>query len=573
MEENTVSDLNFISFEEQIKETEIQKKLSIPAKRLMEKLEPIPSKIELLQHRWIWELIQNACDFNSEVDIELEHHTDGLIFRHNGQPFKLADVENLITPDSDKDDTDITDVYIGRFGSGFISTHVLSAIISVEGLIKDNYAENVYHSFNFDLDRSNYSSKPKLIKSIENSEDQLKSNHKISDYVKHSFDTIFTYDLTKGLSTLNTRDIAKKGIDYAIKVLPLVFTFLPKLNSVRIIQNDSNLNESFFYQKNRNDETGLCKIGFDANSTPENDIIVRYAKNNDVLVAVEIKDNLVVEYPEDIAVLFLYLPMIGSERFPFPVSIHSKNFKPETERNGISISDNDAGNRNLLLDGVKAYQKLLEALAIDKIGNLYHLVKLKSDRIKALSSGSSWFQQYIEKDFKIVLDKVEFVNCSGQNISYSKLKLPFIPENKTDSKDLEFYDIVSDLIRDQVPKRQEYLQWLKNIDFTIFKQIPFRLEAAVKIVEDRKNLVQLANLLDNNEKEAAEWLAKFIQYVLANDNGLLTKYSIIPCKSDEGIFVNRDAEIYSDCGVGTAARRGQHQCHRHLQHRRGLRRR
>lgn len=549
MEEVKISNTEFKSFDDQIKETEIEKKLSIPAKRLMEKLEPIPSKIDSLQYRWFWELIQNASDFNSEVDIELEHKENYLIFRHNGQPFKLVDVENLITPDSDKDDKDIDDDYIGRFGSGFISTHALSSLITVEGLVKDKYRENVYYRFKFDLDRNQYNSKPKLIDSIQSSESQFKTKYVSSEHLPGSFETKFTYDLNKGLSNLTPKEVAKSGIEYAVKILPLVFTFLPKLKSVKFIQNNGILKESYFYQKSRNDQSGLCEIGYEINAVPQPDIKVKYAVEDDVTVAVEIKDNLVVEYPENMAVLFLYLPMIGSEKFPFPVSINSQKFKPETERNGINISNNDIENRNNLSNGVKAYQKLLETLSKDRVGNLYHLVKLKSDRIKALPNDSSWFQQNIEKDFKIVLDQVKFVNCNGESISYSELKLPFIPENKTESKDLDFYDTVCDLILGQVPNRHEYLNWLKNIDFTIFKQVPFRLDAAVKIVEDTKNLVQLSKLLNKNEEETIKWLAVFIKYVIENDNGLLTKHKIIPCKSEEGTFVDRDAEIYADNGV------------------------
>jgi hypothetical protein len=547
MEENIVVQGKIISFEDQIKETEIEKKLSIPAKRLMEKLEPIPSKIESLKYRWFWELIQNASDFNSEVDIELELQENTLIFRHNGQPFKIVHVENLITPDSDKDDEDIDEDYIGRFGSGFISTHALSSVITVEGLVKDKYRDTVHYTFKFDLDRTNYNSKKELIKSIQKSEDQFKKNYQESDYLLGAFDTIFSYDLTQGLPTINPKEIAKAGIEYAVKVLPLVFTFLPKLKSVKIIQNG--ILEKHFYQKERSDENGLCEIGLKINAVLQNDIKVKYAKEQDVIVAREIKNNVVTEYAEEIAVLFLYLPLIGSEKFPFPISINAATFKPETERNAISLSGVSIENRTNLLNGVKAYKKLLQNLAKEKIGNLYHLVQLKSDRIKALPNGSDWFQKNIEKEIKLVLDEVEFVNCNGKPISYAKLKLPFIPENKTESRDLEFYDTVSDLIINEVPSREEYLNWLKNVDFTIFKSVPFRLEAAVRMVANSQNLVLLAKKINKDEAETVKWLASFIKYVKNNDNGLLTKFNIIPCQSEQGSFVNRDAEIFTDNGV------------------------
>lgn len=539
------------SFDQQIEETEIEKKLSIPAKRLMEKLEHIPSKIDLLQFRWFWELVQNASDFNTEVDIELELTESQVLFRHNGKPFKLVDVENLITPDSDKDDKDIDEEYIGRFGSGFLSTHVLSSFITAEGIVKDKYKEDKYYKFKFHLDRKNFNYKPDLIRSIEKSETQFKSFHPDSEHIPGTFETIFTYDLNKGLTeSIDPRKVADAGIEYSIKVLPLVFAFLPKLKSVKFIQNRSVKKETYFYQKERNEQNGLCEIGHKIDNTSQENIKVRYAICDESTVAVEIQNNLVVEYPEDIAILFLYLPMIGSEKFPYPVSINSNKFKPKTERNGINISENDIENRVSLIKGLKAYEILLKLLSPENIGNLYNLVVLKSDRIKALpTTNSAWYQQYIEKEFKSILDRVAFVNCNGKSISYDELKIPFIPDNKTESKDLLFYDVVKDLIIEQVPSREEFPKWLKNIDFTIFKTVPFKLEAAVKIVQDKGSLNELAEYFKKDIPETTNWLAKFIKYVIESEIGLLTQYKIIPCKSTDGNFVNRDAEIYVDNGV------------------------
>ena len=550
MLEDNIQQTEFKTFSEQIEDTETEKLLSIPAKRLFEKLEPIPSKFESLQYRWFWELIQNASDFNSEVDIELEQDEEYLIFRHNGQPFKIVDVENLITPDSDKDDSDIDEEYIGRVGCGFISTHALSSLITVEGIVKDKYRDNVHHSFTLDLDRSNFNSKQKLIESIKKSVEQFKNKHKEAIRIPGSFETRVTYNLHRGLANLNPKEIARAGIAYAFKVLPLVFTFLPKLRSVKFIQKEHALTESYFYQKTRSDQTGLCEIGLTVNNMPQNDITVKYAEHDKVMVAVEIKDNLVVEYAEDMAVLYLYLPMVGSEKFPFPVSISSPKFKPETERSGINISEHDTDNRTCLINGVTAYETLLKSLSADCVGNLYNLVVIKNDRIKALpTTSSAWFQQNIEKEIKSVLEKIAFVNCNGKCISYAELRLPFIPENKSEAKDLYYYDTVSDLIINNVPSRAEYPKWLKNIDFTIFKTIPFRLDAAVKIVEDTTSLTRLSLLLNKNEEESTRWLATFIKYVIGNENGLLINHSIIPCKSKDGKFVNRDAEIYVDNGV------------------------
>ncbi len=540
--ENSIEEQN-ISFDEQIEETEVEKRLSIPAKRLMEKLEPIPSKVEALQRRWFWELAQNASDFNDEVDVELVVNENTLAFSHNGAPFKLVDVDNLITPDSDKDDPEIDADYIGRFGSGFISTHVLSSVITVNGLVKDKHKTDVYYNFDFNLDRSNYKDKSLLIESIKESKREFKEQYRLASHNPKTFETKFTYDLSQGIAGIDSKGVAELGVSHLLKVLPYVLTFLPKLKSVKIKTKSF---EYHLFQKSGIKETGTHIIGFSKNSKDKDDIIIRYAKCEQVTVAVEIKDQKVVEYPENIATLFLSLPMIGTENFPFPIVINSPDFVPVTERDSISLSENDTKNRDQLLNGIEAYKTLLQSLSNDGIGNLYQLVKIKGDKIKALTSGSEWFADEVSKKFRTVLEEVKFINCKGENISYSSLQIPFIPENKSESKDLDYYDTIYDLVANTVPKRLEYLHWLKNVDFSIFKTIPFRLEAAVKKVSEAQNLETLAKVLNKNEGDTTKWLANFIKYVLEKDNGLLKSYSIIPNKSQQGVFLDRDDDIYMD---------------------------
>lgn len=526
----------------QLEKTEEEKKLSIPAKRLMEKLKPIPSQFEVLQYRWLWELVQNACDYNENVDIVVELSDNQLQFKHNGAPFKLTDVENLITPDSDKDDDDneLNKNAIGRYGSGFIVSHALSAIISVQGLMKDNFRDETYYHFSFELDRSDYGNKGKLIDSIIAAEKQLKSDLKPTAYHLGNFDTIFSYDLTKSLASVNGQEIAKKGLNQALQVLPYVMTFLPTLKSLRL--NDQTTNTTHYYY-HQSDENNICTIGHQKNGNSQPAIKIHYAKDDSAIVAVQVQDQAVVAYPEKMAKLFLFLPMIGTENFPFPAVLHAERFIPTTERDAIDISENDYHNRSGLQKGIAAYQKLLNHLAESKIDHLYHMVRLKSDQIKGISH-SNWYTQNIEKDYRALLEEICFIDCHGKFNSYQTLLLPFIPDNKTADRDLEFYDLVSSLIKNSTPERSAYLHWLKNIDFTIFKNIPFRLEDAAKLVQEQGSLTNLSQLINKDKANTTQWLAGFIQYIIKHNSGLLTKYRLIPNQSAEGSFVNRDAPIF-----------------------------
>ncbi len=190
-----------MNIQNKLKDLKDQKSYSSPAKRVMEHLQPILNKSNDLRQRWMWELLQNASDLGDNVKARFEINTDKLKFSHNGKPFTLIEAYNLIMPDSNKDDeaTHKKSV-IGQFGTGFISTHILSKIIQIEGIIED---EEQLYGFNFQLDRSERNDKDFLIQSIKNSEAQYWENPKeIDELPDDEFQTSFTYYIDNTYSSL-----------------------------------------------------------------------------------------------------------------------------------------------------------------------------------------------------------------------------------------------------------------------------------------------------------------------------------------------------------------------------------
>src|SRR2546428_6870411 len=156
-----------MSIQNRLKDLKDQKSYSIPAKRVMEHLKPILSKSHELRQRWMWELLQNASDLGDNIKTAFQITNDRLIFSHNGKPFSLGEAYNLIMPDSTKDDElSYKKSVIGQFGTGFISTHILSKVIEISGIIED---EKQFYSFEFHLDRSERNDKEFLIESIKES--------------------------------------------------------------------------------------------------------------------------------------------------------------------------------------------------------------------------------------------------------------------------------------------------------------------------------------------------------------------------------------------------------------------
>jgi len=93
-EKNKYTPMNYLQNE--IDDYERLERFSGPAKRIMEKIKPLKSNVDVARRRWFWELLQNASDYNDTVDIELELTRDFIKFRHNGNPFTYKDARNLV---------------------------------------------------------------------------------------------------------------------------------------------------------------------------------------------------------------------------------------------------------------------------------------------------------------------------------------------------------------------------------------------------------------------------------------------------------------------------------------------
>ena len=111
-------------------------------------------KKDVMRRRWIWELIQNAsdCIYNGKsinIDISVKEKKN-LEFIHDGCPFTYENLIDLITQISSKQSAE--EDKTGKFGTGFISTHLLSEKVEVESVFKQS--EHIFKKLNFIIDRS-----------------------------------------------------------------------------------------------------------------------------------------------------------------------------------------------------------------------------------------------------------------------------------------------------------------------------------------------------------------------------------------------------------------------------------
>lgn len=204
--------------------------------------------------RWVWEMVQNAKDVPNnfgKVDIKFElTKNKSLIFSHNGSYFTIQNVLGILQQVSSKDSKNESD-QTGKFGTGFIGTHLLSTKVKIKGIVK---YKGKFRRFEIMLDRSADSSE-ELLKEVSKSIIDFKNNMNdenskyeylsIYNQDKTDFDTSFEYILQDNESI----KIAKEGIEDLKNTAPVTMATQCKKISSIFIKNEID-NEEYKYTIN-----------------------------------------------------------------------------------------------------------------------------------------------------------------------------------------------------------------------------------------------------------------------------------------------------------------------------------
>ena len=206
-----------------------------------------------------------------------------MIFSHNGSYFTIENVLGILQQVSTKDSKNLKG-QTGKFGTGFIGTHLLSSKVNIRGIVK---YKDVFRKFKIFLDRTADSSE-KLSKEVQDSITKLRNNmnNKNSEYEylnfyyqkQTDFDTSYEYLFDE--HNPKSLEIAKEGINDLKNTAPITLsTQFKNIASITIIDNINNkitkYSNNYMNLENpqENIEIGLNTIIInikDKNSTNEN---------------------------------------------------------------------------------------------------------------------------------------------------------------------------------------------------------------------------------------------------------------------------------------------------------------
>lgn len=363
----------------------------LSAKDIDDKIKKVMNRPEIAKRRWFWELLQNAKDAvgsNDKVAAKLilgnDYNTGKpfIDFKHNGKPFSYKDVENLIFPYSDKAD-ELNSDKSGRFGTGFLATHILSKEINVDGVY---HKDNEYFKFNFNLNRTGID-KPQIAIGINDTWQEFRKNKtQIPEfsYNQNNYDTTFRYYLDE--ASLNLVLASLKEIDH---ILPYVLTFVSKIEKVEVINafdgstvlynlgKKQQLEDSIWHYQIEKVKTidlvpETSKINLIVSSDIVMDVAIEVFKSNDQIYLKPASDSR--------PILYCSFPLIGASGLQFPIVVNCSKFKPKEERDGIWLDDVGYGltNQELFERVIPLYINICMYVSKNKWLNTYLLFLLPS---------------------------------------------------------------------------------------------------------------------------------------------------------------------------------------------------
>ena len=518
--------------------------------------------------RWVWEMIQNAKDVPNnfgKVEIKFELKQKSLIFSHNGSYFLIDNVLGLLQQVSSKDSKNNDKT--GKFGTGFIGTHLLSTKITVKGIVK---YRGLFRRFEINLDRSAESSE-ELLKEVSKSIIEFKDNmnNLNSKYEplhaynqkQEDFDTIFEYHLENEEAI----KIAIDGLNDLKNTAPVTLsTQCKNISSIEIINEIDNEICKYTISNTKKKKNIYLNTATITNEKTENKIktksekkIYFFSYENEkcrLLYQVAHSENgyQVVERKEkEQPILLRDFPLIGSEKFHFPFFLDGFKFNPLETRNGLflngTLNKEAVENRIILENAIEGAIEFTKYLIDQNINKRYILAKtnIPEPPMPYDKYAIDWF---IDQQIKWRKELIKIKLLRDEENSYSELEELKLPQFK-EKCNKKFYGLLKtiNLTGGILPNEEDFEFWYDIMEKDPLREVYnikkntwgfsylFTEEALFLEIEKFNNIQTFAKEFDKSTGEILDWLN--ILYCFLNEENYkdcLNKYRLIP--NQKGIF-------------------------------------
>ena len=511
--------------------------ISNVAKRLRQLNQP--SDVD--RKRWVWELIQNAKDTiasdptRNQINVRIEIEGDIVRFRHDGNPFTSdAQFGLLYKYSEDKENSEST----GRFGTGFLTTHCLSKVVTIESNMYSNDEKTELCGFSVTMYRDGQIEK-ELLEGLDKMEESQKYYGDLFEW------TTFTYHV----STDSGRRAIQLGIENFYKHITQTMLFCKELASIELNDNGKitniirrpieevapNVMSAIF--EIHGETTSIRRFLYSSYHEYNKELSDRYRADREIRIdaAIEVDENNCIVSHAGNTSHFCVLPLVGIEtQLEEPIILNSPDFEPDEERQSLLLSGQnwDEEHNNISEVGINQiiyskvyslYDNLVSYLSSNSYGKLYLLANGLKKAKEHDKLDEKWYSENVIKNYRDVLLKYPVVEPYANKELKKLADCIFVKESKNEN---EVFSLLTSLYPDKLIKDNlEWSQfvWEEGLDIWNTKDL-------CKNIEEKNNW---NNITLEEGVAVTDWYNKFLTHVQTYDERYLKKYALLPNMNGE----------------------------------------
>ncbi|MBD5132407.1 MAG: hypothetical protein HDT28_07480 [Clostridiales bacterium] len=532
--------------------------ISNVAKRLRDLDQPSATD----KQRWVWELIQNAKDTiandntRDKINVSININGDIVTFTHDGNPFTLNARLGLLWKYSEAKETQES---TGRFGTGFLTTHCLSKIVSIESDVYDDDDFNNVLGFRVTMYRDG-DTESELLEGL----DKMESSEV---YFKESFGhTSFTYHIKSD----SGREAVRLGIENFYNNIAQTMLFCPELNSVVINNNGSLLKVERGDSNNLTADIKEQTIIFtgEINQTrrfistslikesPELTARYKNARNMRLQTAIEIDgENNIIPKGKSCG-FYCVLPLVGIEnQLDEPIYVNCPDFEPDSERQSLMLNgqtfNEEKGhitevgiNRLIYADILAQYERLLSYAVTSNFGNPFYMIQGLKRAKNHEKLDQEWYKSEVVQNYRnLALQQKMAKVADGEKIRLTDAII--IKESKNEDEK-ELLNLVAQIYPSEV--LEDNHKWAEEIwnngDLRVWNLEDFCRHIS-ETYSNWKNIPLVSG------EDISTWYNAFLSVVAKRNDSLLSEYALLP--DINGTLHKRDGSLKENVGVSDIA--------------------
>ena len=361
-----------------------------------------------------------------------------ITFAHNGRDFTEEEILSLIYHGSTKQSNP---EQLGKFGTGFLSTHLLSKQVRVKGTLRDD--DDIRKAFEFELDRSGDDAE------------------QVGDAMQRSFKALERSLARSGVASTDwteyvyqsdgTLDAEELEAEFPFEAIPYILVFDENVETIELRLRER---RATYMRAGREElDAGGCLTVIEGIGSADHFVV---HQENDIHAAVPVAERPDGSYevlpPGDVPRFFKFLPLVNTADVGLPAVFHSPLFSTTENRDGLvfgaSGPQSDV-NKRLLTRVGSCFLKLAQNCAGEGLDDLHLLLD-----VRAVSDFPAWLEdrsRYAEWQRSIIrgLAALPLVRRETEEVApVSEVDLPLGDETMTWQS---VYELGSRLAADREP--------------------------------------------------------------------------------------------------------------------------